>query len=576
MSNFFSGGGYQEYNMPQQTNRSWEQYQQEQTQGTGLSENPWSLEGTVRQMSEDERIRNIVNSKIAEVDAYYRARYTEMKDHFDKEMDDMKREYQEHISNVKEEFRSKISEMEAEYIRYKQETENYLSALRRKNIQYEKDIQEHQTKIGDVSYKLQQAEANRIKTEGVLEKTEGLLKKSDDRMKALIKENDKLVLKNSKLQEEVKQLSITKEAYDEMIDSKQPLQTIIGSLEQTPRAEPGPSTSAPVVYNAFDDSSSSEDNFVTAKQQVDEDTFSVLSDHAPVRVFPQEVDQNNRKKRHLTPSFTGLPGSISSQDWLHRFEKLTTYHHYTDEEQLEEFMMAMQGNADLWWRSLKATQKASISVVLQEFQNFFGGQDELMAHSISKLKVMKQGNESMTTFGPRLLLDIMTVTSDNFQLQMSYFYSSVNEEVKKAVMYARPKSLNQAISYAIELERNIANQVPGLPSTSKPTIIPSNPALGFSGDTAQPMEIDSNAQKAFYKNKNNSKSKKEPECYACGRTNHMVKDCKFVKDVQNSKKNLKGKKKYEEKKPRVNVQHIKEGSNSEVDQDVMDDLSNSV
>ncbi|OBZ81734.1 hypothetical protein A0J61_10217 [Choanephora cucurbitarum] len=74
----------------------------------------------------------------------------------------------------------------------------------------------------------------------------------------------------------------------------------------------------------------------------------------------------------------------------------------------------------------------------------------------------------MIEFGSRLLLTITTITKDNFQLQMQFFYKAIDPKLRSSVMHSRLKTLHEAINIAIEAERNIRNSMPAGPVVPKP------------------------------------------------------------------------------------------------------------
>ncbi|KAI7863752.1 uncharacterized protein EV154DRAFT_489019 [Mucor mucedo] len=236
-------------------------------------------------------------------------------------------------------------------------------------------------------------------------------------------------------------------------------------------------------------------------------------------------NKQNRRK-HPTPPFNGV-GRPIAQECLANFRKLIVYHKYTDDECIDEFMMAMQSYANKWWATVDEATRTDFQAIVTAFQAFYGGEDEAMAKAIAAMRTMKQSDEAMTSFGTRLLLEVTTIAKDNSQLQLNYVYGAVNTSVSEAVLPTRPKNILEAIGVAIEVEQNIryssfhsSNSTAKIPSAAKIW-----PPMGTESRGDDPMECDINAQqyrggKSFQTKGNSNKSR---QCFICERTNHVAK-----------------------------------------------------
>ncbi|KAI9358214.1 hypothetical protein BD770DRAFT_443430 [Pilaira anomala] len=276
----------------------------------------------------------------------------------------------------------------------------------------------------------------------------------------------------------------------------------------------------------------------------------------------QDITPKTKRNRHPTRAFLGT-SNPTAQQWLLQFRKLIKYHNYNEQDCVAEFMMAMQGHANIWWNTLENQTQNNFPLLITAFQRFYGDDAHDMSRAISNAFSMKQGKEPMYIFGPKLLLEVTTVSPENKSLQMKFFYNAVNQNVVDSVMPSRPSSINEAVNIAIELERNVKFKFP---------VVTSGAGGGGSGadgggsgsgggDGNQPavawtpmgtenrtddvlMDIDVNAQggyRSFNRGDDKKKKKKADECFICEYTNHIARDCKFVESAKGLAKEAGGK-----------------------------------
>ncbi|CEP06966.1 hypothetical protein, partial, partial [Parasitella parasitica] len=139
-------------------------------------------------------------------------------------------------------------------------------------------------------------------------------------------------------------------------------------------------------------------------------------------------------------------------NWLSHFDKIVLYHDWTENIQLKEFMMAMTNYADIWWKSLNREQRSHIKTVRAAFEDHYGGETMDLMETMHRLENCNQGAESMITFGPKIQVMLEQVY-DKAHLQLHTFYLHVNPEVADYVSASNPKTLKQAITTAINIER---------------------------------------------------------------------------------------------------------------------------
>lgn len=293
----------------------------------------------------------------------------------------------------------------------------------------------------------------------------------------------------------------------------------------------------------------------------------------------------SRNKNHRAPAFRGITDNDETKPylWILDFEKCIQYHGWNEQQTLDEFMMSMQGPASLWYNTLLPTDKVSYQTLISKFQNHFGGVESIKSYALRAINDKKQGTESMISYGPKLITTICSITSDP-GLQMYFFGQMVNSETAAMVNMKEPNTLQEAVDYAVRMERKTKerNSMPGGGSGGGVNLVKTNqPQSGstfdYTGAWAQknatggqvaPMEdVQMNAQrfkKKFYSQKNNnnegSSSKGKSKCFACGKTGHIARECRLLKKFK--KKELgdyhkEGKKKKDGRNSH-NVQQVKE------------------
>lgn len=185
--------------------------------------------------------------------------------------------------------------------------------------------------------------------------------------------------------------------------------------------------------------------------------------------------------------------------------------------------------------------------------------------AIYALEHIKQDKESTITFAPRISNLITTVVTDgNERTKLYHFYRAISPSVFKELKPSRPTNLNAAIEYCLDLERTFqpshaghnGSKGPGFSATA-PNFLTTPVAHDVVDD---PMEdIQQNAQrfnKYRHSNSNGSKnnhsssglggnnfsngSHKKRECFLCKKTEHVTRDCPFLKLASDAIKDKKG------------------------------------
>ncbi|KAI8328516.1 hypothetical protein BD560DRAFT_429412 [Blakeslea trispora] len=250
----------------------------------------------------------------------------------------------------------------------------------------------------------------------------------------------------------------------------------------------------------------------------------------------------SRKRIHPVPVFKGTEKE-DSYEWLLTFEILMDYHQWDNKQSLSKFMMALQGPADLWWDGKKEELRSSFfKDAKKAFCDFFGGGGlQAQSRALANIDSMKQGSESMVSFGPKLLIEITRITKET-HIQLYFFYRIINDVLADRIALAEPESLQEAVAYGVRLEQNAKERRIARLGTfgSGPSGAVNLMLQGTASDNAtniQPMEgvihgtINAQNQKMFKRFKGNcnhsgKKGHKEADCYDKRKDSHKGRPVK--------------------------------------------------
>ncbi|KAG2215021.1 hypothetical protein INT45_000032 [Circinella minor] len=224
-----------------------------------------------------------------------------------------------------------------------------------------------------------------------------------------------------------------------------------------------------------------------------------------------------------------------------------------ESEAAKEFMMALQQDAIYWWDTLTELQQQSFTEIKKAFIDYFGGCEQTVVMALFDLPNLKQKSESMISFSARLKLALNHIEAKmREELKLYFFQNHVQEEVAKEVSRHKPATLDQAIQYAIYLERtdqtaHIQNCTRnryylGPSLTSPPTYNQPTETLSKEiTDSATPMEdVQMNIQrKGKHKYTNYDTTKKfKGKCHFCKKTGHKIKECWKRKNKENNQQSV--------------------------------------
>ncbi|KAG2212422.1 hypothetical protein INT45_011171 [Circinella minor] len=224
--------------------------------------------------------------------------------------------------------------------------------------------------------------------------------------------------------------------------------------------------------------------------------------------------------------FREYSGEGDALAWLLTFDKVATYFQWNENAKIQEFGLSMVEDTAYWWEALDASRKTSFEIIKCEFVSYHGGGIAAGEATMDKLHSLHQGTMSMTKF-----------------------------EVAKEVAKHHPVTLDEAINYAISLERvnrqankkvggskkinnfGTINLAPTIPSSIQPALATAPALPTATTDEDADMQL-------------NSQFKRNGKCHNCGKMGHWKKECRAPKRHQKGKKPHFYKQKY----PRQNAQ----------------------
>ncbi|KAI7850729.1 hypothetical protein BDC45DRAFT_591235 [Circinella umbellata] len=167
---------------------------------------------------------------------------------------------------------------------------------------------------------------------------------------------------------------------------------------------------------------------------------------------------------------------------------------------------------------------------------------------------MKQRSESMISFGARLKLALNSIDATmRKELKLYFFQNHVRDDVAKKVSRHMPSSLDQAIQYAIYLERTDKTAMAqnrsktrffNAPTLTTPPVFNqlTDSTPKDSADTATPMEdIQTNIQSKRKKHFNSQQAttqKFKGKCHHCKKTRYKIKDCWKRKNKESNQQTI--------------------------------------
>ena len=168
--------------------------------------------------------------------------------------------------------------------------------------------------------------------------------------------------------------------------------------------------------------------------------------------------------------------------------------------------MSMEDDAVDWYDSLPETTKGNYIHLKETFQTHYGGGIQQTVVELSNLPNLKQKLESMVTFGARLKLALNRIDSSMKEEMRLYFFNlHANEKVAREVSHFKPNTLDDAIQYAIYLERidKTVNAQTNFLNLGPPSAPPGLQQPATTNTNYSPMEVDLNQQQSTKFHPNN-------------------------------------------------------------------------
>lgn len=239
------------------------------------------------------------------------------------------------------------------------------------------------------------------------------------------------------------------------------------------------------------------------------------------------VSSVSRKRVHQVPIFKGKENE-DSYEWLLAFEKVALYYGWDDRTTLREFMMVLQGSAGYWWDSQQhILKKGTYEAARTAFTQFFGGDLQAQSRALANIDNLRQGSESMVSFGPKLFIEITRVSREP-HIQLYFFYRIINSALADKIALSEPQSLQDAVAYGVRLERGakerqMARYTGGVKGDIGPIV--ATPSVDYSGNSSGPQPMEGVVHGAINLQGQKSSRRIKGNCHNCGKKGHKAVDC---------------------------------------------------
>ena len=203
-------------------------------------------------------------------------------------------------------------------------------------------------------------------------------------------------------------------------------------------------------------------------------------------------------------------------DYLKHFEVVALWNKWNDSQKAQQLVMSFDGDALKLLGELSAETLNSYALLVQELNRRYDPAERAEAWKIEFRNRSRKTNESITQYAQALnrlvqkAFPQMPTTAQEQWVVDQFTFGLGSYELKKHVQFGHPKSLNEAISLAIEFE---AFESGMKDKFKKP--IPKGEVSVLAQQTPSASETQS-------KNKND---KSEIVCFYCKKVGHMKKDC---------------------------------------------------
>ncbi|KAG1239029.1 hypothetical protein G6F35_000323 [Rhizopus arrhizus] len=239
-----------------------------------------------------------------------------------------------------------------------------------------------------------------------------------------------------------------------------------------------------------------------------------------------------RRRRIRIPTFE--KGSAeSAQKWIYRYESISTYLGFNEQEMVEELCAVLEGQALNWFNSLRMeTKKNWIDVKTQFLHQYGGGANPALA-ALDELKNLRQGKMAIGEFAPKLMDLLYRAQVYTPAIQLDYFKEKIRPELKTAVIFGRATDLDTGIEIATEVEREFSRRGPPTYGYGRSMAIDQAIPTPVTYDESSSGSNTSNGSGEQQNFQNKGSSSDTRKCYYCNKPGHMKKDCR--KRTNNSK-----------------------------------------
>ena len=233
--------------------------------------------------------------------------------------------------------------------------------------------------------------------------------------------------------------------------------------------------------------------------------------------------RHNRKQRD-PEKFDGQ--KIEWPDYHKHFETVANWNGWSLREMAMQLVMSLQGEALMALGDLPDEIQTDYRALVSELTRRFNPAERETAYRVEFRNRYRRSNETAMQFGYALkrlankAFPSMTLSAQEQWVMDQFVAGLSNHDLRKHVQFGHPKSLNEAISLAIEYE--------AFDSSSKDKV-----RKPISGEICQ-FEASGGNNAGRYYNNQSSQERRNDACFYCKEIGHYKRDCPKLRRKYNA------------------------------------------